>query len=59
VVRHEIELFQEMGKSKQIIPPLLIAGEPNESFLPELRRRRVAVPRATMASRNRRHETRP
>jgi len=43
-VRHEIELFQEMGKSERIIP-LLIAGEPNESFPPELRRRRVVVPR--------------
>ena len=44
-VCREIELFQEMGKSERIIP-LLIAGEPDESFPPELRRRRVAVPRA-------------
>lgn len=44
-VRREIELFQEMGKSERIIP-LLIAGEPDESFPPELRRRRIAVPRA-------------
>ena len=43
-VRREIELFQEMGKSERIIP-LLIAGEPEESFPPELRRRRVVVPR--------------
>lgn len=39
-VRREIELFQEMGKSERIWP-LLIAGEPDESFPPELRRRRV------------------
>jgi hypothetical protein len=43
-VRREIELFQEMGKSDRIMP-LLIAGEPEESFPPELRRRRVAVVR--------------
>ena len=41
-MRREIELFQEMGKSERIMP-LLIAGEPDESFPPELRRRRVAV----------------
>jgi MTH538 TIR-like domain (DUF1863) len=40
-VRREIELFQEMGKGERIIP-LLIAGEPDESFPPELRRRRIA-----------------
>ncbi len=40
-VRREIELFQEMGKGERIIP-LLIAGEPDESFPAELRRRRVA-----------------
>jgi hypothetical protein len=39
-VRREIELFQEMGKGDRVIP-LLIAGEPNESFPPELRRRRI------------------
>ena len=44
-VRREIELFQEMGKSERIIP-LLIAGEPDESFPAELRRRRAAVARA-------------
>ena len=44
-VCREIELFQEMGKGERIIP-LLIAGEPDQSFPPELRRRRVAVPRA-------------
>ncbi len=37
-VRREIELFQEMGKGDRILP-LLIAGEPEESFPPELRRR--------------------
>ena len=41
-VRREIELFQEMGRGDRIIP-LLIAGEPDESFPPELRRRRVAT----------------
>ncbi len=40
-VRREIELFQEMGKGDRIIP-LLIAGEPDDSFPPELRRRRVS-----------------
>jgi hypothetical protein len=44
-VRREIELFQEMGKGDRIIP-LLIAGEPDESFAPELRRRRTAVPQS-------------
>ena len=44
-VRREIELFQELGKSERIIP-LLIAGEPDKSFPPELRWRYVAVPRA-------------
>ena len=39
-VRREIELFQEMGKGDQVIP-LLIAGVPEESYPPELRRRRV------------------
>ena len=39
-VRREIELFQEMGKGDRILP-LLIAGEPEESFPPELRRRLV------------------
>jgi hypothetical protein len=39
-VRREIELFQEMGKGDRIFP-LLIAGEPEESFPPELRRRRI------------------
>ena len=43
-MRREIELFQEMGKSERIIP-LLIAGEPDEFFPPELRRRRVVVAR--------------
>lgn len=44
-VRREIELFQEMGKGERIIP-LLIAGEPEESFPPELRRRRIETRRA-------------
>jgi hypothetical protein len=39
-VRREIELFQEMGKGDRIFP-LLIAGEPDEAFPQELRRRRV------------------
>jgi MTH538 TIR-like domain (DUF1863) len=39
-VCREIELFQEMGKSERIFP-LLIAGEPEDSFPPELLRRRV------------------
>lgn len=39
-VRREIELFQEMGKGDRVIP-LLIAGEPEESYPPELRRRRI------------------
>lgn len=39
-VRREIELFQELGKGERIFP-LLIAGEPGESFPPELLRRRV------------------
>ena len=39
-VKREIELFQEMGKGDRIFP-LLIAGEPDESFPPELRRRRI------------------
>jgi YD repeat-containing protein len=39
-VRREIELFHEMGKSERIFP-LLIAGEPEESFPPELLRRRI------------------
>ena len=39
-VRREIELFQEMGKDDRIFP-VLIAGEPDESFPPELRRRRI------------------
>ncbi len=43
-VSREIELFQDMGKGDRIIP-LLIAGEPDESFPPELRRRRVVHPR--------------
>jgi CTP:molybdopterin cytidylyltransferase MocA len=43
-VCREIELFQELGKGERIIP-LLIAGEPDKSFPPELRRRSVAVPR--------------
>jgi hypothetical protein len=38
-VRREIELFQEIGKGDRIFP-LLIAGEPEESFPPELLRRR-------------------
>jgi len=42
-VRREIELFQELGKGERIIP-LLIAGEPDESFPPELRRRRAEGP---------------
>jgi hypothetical protein len=40
-VRREIELFQELGKGERILA-VLIAGEPDESFPPELRRRRVA-----------------
>ena len=44
-VRREIQLFQEMGRGGQIIP-LLIAGEPEESFPPELLRRRVMVPQS-------------
>jgi hypothetical protein len=39
-VRREIETFQELGKGDQIIP-LLIAGEPEDSFPLELLRRRV------------------
>ena len=39
-VRREIELFQEMGKGDRVIP-LLIAGEPEEPYPPELRRRRI------------------
>jgi hypothetical protein len=46
-VRREIELFQELGKGDRIIP-LLIAGEPDQSFPPELRRR-VATPSADSA----------
>jgi hypothetical protein len=40
-VRREIELFQELGKGDRIFP-VLIAGEPEESFPRELLRRRVA-----------------
>jgi hypothetical protein len=39
-VGREIELFQEMGKGDRIFP-LLIAGEPDDSFPPVLRRRRI------------------
>ena len=39
-VRREITLFQEMGKGDRIIP-LLVAGEPDQSFPPELLRRRA------------------
>ncbi|MDU0954813.1 toll/interleukin-1 receptor domain-containing protein [Bradyrhizobium sp.] len=38
-VRREISLFQEMGKGDRILP-LLIAGQPEDSFPPELRQRR-------------------
>src|SRR5262249_22515606 len=37
-VRQEIALFQDMGKADQIVA-LLVAGEPDESFPPELRSR--------------------
>ncbi len=40
-VRREITLFQEMGKGDKIFP-LLIAGEPRDSYPPELLRRRIA-----------------
>ena len=43
-VRREIELFQEMGKGDRIIP-LLIAGEPDEAFPEDLRRKRVLLTR--------------
>ena len=36
-IRREIELFQEMGKGDRIVP-LLVDGEPHESFPPELLR---------------------
>ena len=39
-VRREIALFQEMGKGDRIIP-LLVAGEPEELFPPDLLRRRA------------------
>ena len=37
-IRREIELFQDMGKSDRIIP-LLVEGEPEEAFPPEILRR--------------------
>ena len=40
-VRREIELFQEMGRSDRIFP-VLIAGEPEQCFPPELLRRRIS-----------------
>ncbi len=39
-VRREITTFQDLGKADRIIP-LLIAGEPEDSFPPELLRRHV------------------
>ena len=52
-VRREIALFQEMGKGDRIIP-LLIAGEPDESFPPEILSRTVesAMPDGTIAERS-------
>jgi hypothetical protein len=41
-VSQEIEFFQSLGKGDRIIP-LLIAGEPDESFPEALRRRRVVA----------------
>jgi hypothetical protein len=41
-VSQEIELFQLMGKGDRVIP-LLVAGEPEQSFPAELRRRRVSA----------------
>jgi len=51
-VRREIELFQEAGKGDRIIP-LLIAGEPDESYPAELRRRGWNGPGQTASCRSR------